>query len=442
MKDIRKAIGIHDETFDLVSVKDLVDRQVLDRPIDGNHGETHPKSEDFVEEGVPFVMASDLKNGRVDYAGCAKISERQAEGLRKGFARNGDVLLTHKATIGETAIVQYEAHPYVMLTPQVTYYRVRDRGALCNRYLRHYFDSSLLQQTLHMLASSGSTRAYLGITEQQRLPVILPPPETQRKIAAILSAYDDLIANNQRRIALLEGMAEEIYREWFVRMRFPGYEGTPLDHGLPRGWEAKSAHDVVDVKGGGTPRTEMQAYWDGDIPFFSPKDSHDGCFCIETEQYITDAGLESCASQLFPAGTIFITARGTVGNIVLAGVPMAMNQSCYALVPKDAQSLYFAFVGLRCAVSVIRGVSNSGVFDNIVMDTFKIIPIIEPGPELRRSFSGLVKPMLEEALQLRQANRVLLGTRDALLPRLISGKLKVDHLDIRLPPSMHESVTA
>mgnify|MGYP001211632680 CR=1 FL=1 len=149
--DRRAAIGIRDLSFELTSVKDLVHRGILERPIDGNHGEIHPKSEDFVEDGVPFIMASDLRAGYVDYEGCAHITERQAEGLRKGFAKNGDVLLTHKATIGETAIVDYEKHPYVMLTPQVTYYRVKDREILNHRYLKHYFDSSLFQQTLHML---------------------------------------------------------------------------------------------------------------------------------------------------------------------------------------------------------------------------------------------------------------------------------------------------
>jgi type I restriction enzyme M protein len=144
-------------------------------------------------------------------------------------------------------IVEYDKHPFVMLTPQVTYYRVKDEKALNNRYLKHFFDSSLFQQTLHMLASSGSTRAYLGITEQQRLPVILPPPEKQEKIAAILSTYDDLIANNQRRIALLESMAEEIYREWFVRMRFPGRPANLSDSLEPAGWERKPLGQLMSL---------------------------------------------------------------------------------------------------------------------------------------------------------------------------------------------------
>ena len=434
--DKRIAIGIRDLSFELTTVGELVKRGVLERPIDGNHGEIHPKASDFVQEGVPFIMASDLKNGRVDYGNCAFITERQAESLRKGFAKNGDVLVTHKATIGETAIVDYDKHPYIMLTPQVTYYRVKDKSVLSNRYLKAYFDSSLFQQTLKMMAGSGSTRAYLGITEQHRLPIILPPPDKQEKIAAILATLEDLFANNQRRIALLESMAEEIYREWFVRMRFPGFQSAAHERGLPKGWIASTAAAMVKVLGGGTPSTEIGQYWDGDIPFFSPKDSHDGAFCLRTEQYITELGLENCSTKLFPEGTIFITARGTVGNLVMAGVPMAMNQSCYALVPRFDDKPYYVFAGLRCAVSVIKGVSNSGVFDNVVMDTFKIIPLIDPGQDLRRKYGELVEPLYQEALNLRHANQKLESMRDQLLPRLISGKLRIDHLDIQFPPSM------
>ena len=223
-----KQLGIFDDSFVLKTVRQLIAENVLEKPLDGNHGEIHPKTEDFVPEGVPFVMATDVNRGVIDYNNCNFISIKQADSLRKGFAKNGDVLLTHKATIGRTAIVKYEKHPYIMLTPQVTYYRVKDRRRLDHRYLRYYFESEFFQETLRLWADSGSTRAYLGITEQQKLPVIIPPIGKQRKIAGILSAYDELVENNKRRIALLEKLAEEIYREWFVRLRFPGHEKSRI----------------------------------------------------------------------------------------------------------------------------------------------------------------------------------------------------------------------
>lgn len=175
------------------TVQELIDLEMLDEPLDGNHGSLHPKASDYVDEGVPFIMANNLINGVVDLDGCSFISEEQAKTLRKGFAKPGDVLLTHKATIGRTAIVP-DGYETIILTPQVTYYRVK-RG-IDNRYLKYYFDSPDFQTTLNNWAGSGSTRAYLGITAQHKLPVILPPYSEQQKIANILEVLDRKIQIN------------------------------------------------------------------------------------------------------------------------------------------------------------------------------------------------------------------------------------------------------
>jgi len=435
MKDIREAIGIRDLSFDLVTVKDLVDRQVLDRPIDGNHGEIHPKSEDFVPEGVPFVMASDLRNGRVDYANCAKITERQAEGLRKGFARNGDVLLTHKATIVATAIVDYDKHPYIMLTPQVTYYRVRDPKALSNRFLKHYFDSSLFQQTLHMLASSGSTRAYLGITEQQRLPVVLPPIEKQQKIAGILSAYDDLIANNQRRIALLEGMAEEIYREWFVRMRFPGWQSTARLGRLPVGWDllplSRAAHvNPIERIGG-----------DEERPFVSMDR-----LSTTSMHFDYDELRQGAAGSKFRNGDSLLPRitpclengkRGLVSCLKPDEVGVGSTEFV-VLRPSLIRSEHLYFLSIDESLRKHAEISMTGASgrQRVQEECLDYFLVAVPSHEVAERFSDVVGAMCKEIGLLAAQSRALIRTRDALLPRLISGKLKVDHLDIRLPPSM------
>ncbi len=175
------------------TVQELIDLEMLDEPLDGNHGSMHPKASDYVDEGVPFIMANNLINGVVDLDGCAFISEEQAKTLRKGFAKPGDVLLTHKATIGRTAIVP-DTYETIILTPQVTFYRVKQ--GIDNRYLKYYFDSPDFQTTLNNWAGSGSTRAYLGITAQHKLPVILPPYSEQKKIADILEMLDRKIQLN------------------------------------------------------------------------------------------------------------------------------------------------------------------------------------------------------------------------------------------------------
>ena len=174
------------------TVQELIDLGWLEEPLDGNHGSIHPKASDYVSSGVPFIMATDLRSGTVDYKNCAFITEKQAAGLRKGFSHPGDVLLTHKATIGRTAIVP-DTYQTIILTPQVTYYRAKEN--IDNRFLKYYFDTPAFQTILSNWAGSGSTRAYLGITAQKKLPIVLPEYSVQKRIASILGVLDEKINN-------------------------------------------------------------------------------------------------------------------------------------------------------------------------------------------------------------------------------------------------------
>ncbi|MCX9559288.1 restriction endonuclease subunit S [Vibrio cholerae] len=151
---------------------------------DGNHGEQHPKAEDYVGEGIPFVMANHIDNGKIDFNKCNYIEKEQADSLRIGFSNEGDVLLTHKGTIGRVGIVQKSHFPYVMLTPQVTYYRCLRE--IQNRFLFWLMQSKFWQDQLKLLAGLGSTRAYIGLLDQKTLSFLIPPEKEQFAIAAYL----------------------------------------------------------------------------------------------------------------------------------------------------------------------------------------------------------------------------------------------------------------
>ncbi|WP_243092946.1 MULTISPECIES: restriction endonuclease subunit S [unclassified Roseburia] len=183
------------------TVQDLIDRGFIDPPMDGNHGEIHPKVSDYVASGVPFIMANNLSDGFVDLSQCAFISEKQASSLRKGFAKPNDVLLTHKATLGRVAIVP-EGNDYIILTPQVTYYRVHK--GLSNVYLRYYFTSSYFQSILESFAGGGSTRAYIGITKQCELPIYLPCESSMLAITGVLKEVEKVRSYNQSEILKLK----------------------------------------------------------------------------------------------------------------------------------------------------------------------------------------------------------------------------------------------
>ena len=170
--------------WELIKIQKLLDLGILDSIQDGNHGEKHPKSSDYCDEGIPFIMANDLINGDIDFAKCKKIPKSIADNLRIGFSRENDILLTHKATIGKVAIVP-NIKDYVMLTPQVTYYRIKKQENLIPSFLKYYFESSKFQKELEVM-SKQSTRSYIGITNQKKLSILLPSIEEQTSIVEIL----------------------------------------------------------------------------------------------------------------------------------------------------------------------------------------------------------------------------------------------------------------
>ncbi len=314
------------------------------------------------------------------------------------------------------------------------------KGAAETNFLYYLFNTSSVRQQIRN-SSAGTKIRHTSPERMYGVDVVVPDLVTQQKIAAILSTYDDLIANNQRRISLLERMAEDIYREWFVRLRFPGHENVKVEKGVPEGWSLSASNEAFDILGGGTPNTDEPMFWTGPIPFFTPKDATANFYALNCEKNISEKGLNACSTQLFPKNTIFITARGTVGKLALAAVPMAMNQSCYALRPKHAVAVYFHYLAIRDSINYIKSVSKSGVFDNIVMDTFKNVPLLLPPQVLMDRFNEAVASLFIQVANLLERNRLLASTRDSLLPRLISGKLSVDALDIRFPPGMGESGT-
>ena len=252
-----------------------------------------------------------------------------------------------------------------------------------------------------------------------------PPLEIQHRIADILSAYDDLIENNQKQIKLLEEAAQRLYKEWFVDLRFPGHENTKIVDGVPEGWNICPFSSKVDIMSGGTPKTSIPDYYNGRIPFYTPKDSDGAFFAYETQINITEGGLKNCNSRLYPPKTVIITARGTVGKTTILAVPMAMNQSCYALKMKENDAPYYLFFALNNEIKALQTMANGGVFNTIIGKTFDSINIQIPKDPLIYGFEETVRPFMEQIKNKLQANSKIVETRNRLLPKLMSGEVEV-----------------
>ena len=199
-----------------IDVRQLVNMGIIEKPLDGNHGELHPKASDYVSQGIPFVMASDLINGKVDIYNCNFISEEQAKTLRKGFAKKDDVLISHKGTIGRTAIVQDIDTDYIVLTPQVTYYRILDDSRINKYFLKSYFDSTYFQNILLSKAQKGATRAYVGITEQLSLPIYLPDIKQQEQFANKVREINSYIEEQQEELKYAKQMFQSLLHHAFT----------------------------------------------------------------------------------------------------------------------------------------------------------------------------------------------------------------------------------
>lgn len=289
--------------------------------------------------------------------------------------------------------------------------RVRLDKDKTNPYFYYYYFKSRygrhkIQALVNQVAAAGIKSSDLG-----KLEIECPEKDEQNRIAHILANFDEKIENNNRIINMLEEMAQVSFKQRFIKK---------IDQ-----LQKVSFTSEVNILGGGTPSTGKPEYWNGSIPFFAPGDANSHFYVINTEKKITEAGLQNCNSKLYPKDTIFITARGTVGKIALTGIPMAMNQSCYALQPKKRLPSYFVFLWVKHLTQSLLKQAVGGVFDTITTATFKNAEIVIPDDSTLRAFDNFAKSNFEQILSLLEENQKLASMRDLLLPRLMSGEIRV-----------------
>lgn len=309
-----------------------------------------------------------------------------------------------------------------------------------------FFFYSLSQFDFGEIAD-GTALPYLTVNGLSKLPVMLPPLSDQHSIAHILGTLDDKIELNRRMNETLEAMARVLFKSWFVdfdpvRAKAEGrdtglppeisdlfpeeFEDSELGE-IPKGWEVQSFGNTVNIIGGGTPKTSVPEYWGGDIPWFSVVDapSLTDIWVIDTEKKITQEGLNNSSTKILETGTTIISARGTVGRLALVGTPMAMNQSCYGLQSKVSSKGYFTFFSTEELIERLRQNSHGSVFDTITRETFSQIFVPSPGKNLIDAFEKRVSSFVERMKSSILEMRTLSSLRDTLLPKLISGEIRV-----------------
>lgn len=305
----------------------------------------------------------------------------------------------------------------------------RGLAAIRHKHGKEYkhFLKGLLDFNLNRLLgnATGSTFPNIGGNQLKDFIIQAPDLPTQRQIAQILTSLDDKIELNLQMNQTLEAMAQAIFKEWFVDFNFPGFDGNLVDE-LPKGWRIGSVLEIATLLSGGTPKTNVPEYWDGDINWISAKDitSSNNQFIIETEKTITELGIKKSAAKLLPIFTTIISARGTVGNFCILSKKMAISQSNYGL-KSNLDYDFFIFLLVKNLIQMMKAFSYGTVFDTITTKTFQEMEIIIPDNTTIEEFEKIIKPIYSKILTNQLQNQSLTQTRNTLLPKLMSGNLEV-----------------
>ena len=250
---------------------------------------------------------------------------------------------------------------------------------------------------------------------------------SQHRIASVLYVYDNLIENNNKRIRLLEQMAENLYKEWFVRFRFPGHEKVEMENGLPKGWNIAPLSSEYNTTSGGTPSRTNMSYYSGSIPWIKTGELQ-GTFILDTEEHITDEAVRKSSAKFIPAYSLLIAmyAGANVGNIGINSIPATCNQACCVITTKGRYPLYYLMFFLQTQKGFLQSISFGAAQQNISQDIIKKLKVILPPVSLCDTFNEIVSPYLHQCEMLMKQNLILKKQRDLLLPRLMSGKLEVN----------------
>ena len=389
---------------------------------DGNHGDSHPKSSDFVKSGIPFVMARDLKKGTVDLENCAYITKEQADSLRIGFAKTGDILLSHKGTVGLVAIVPL-CDEYMMLTPQVTYYRIPQDSSLMSSYLYQFLLSHEYQSRFKNLAFQ-STRSYLGITAQKELFINLPPLKEQQKIAKILSTWDKAISTTER---LIDNSTQQ--KKALMQQLLTGKKRLLDDEGkrFEGEWEEVSVGSLGKIYSGGTPSTSNTEYWDGDINWITPTDitKQDSRYINSSLRKITLEGLENSSAKLVPAGSLLICTRATIGAMAITSHEMCTNQGFKNIVPNSKTNIEFVYYLLTYNKHRMINKASGSTFLELSKTSFESMKFKVPTLPEQQKIATVLTNADKEIELLDQQLADLQQEKKALMQVLLTGKKRV-----------------
>lgn len=415
-------------------IQELVDDEKADIQT-GPFG-TQLKASEYVSEGIPVINVRNIGYGILFDAQLEYIDSKTADRLKVHRLLEGDIVFGRKGAVDRHVLVTQENEGLIQGSDCLRL-RIQSREVL-NKFVSYYFITEAHKSWMNAQGSFGATMTSLNQGIIKRISIPLPPLPIQKKITAVLSAYDDLIENNARRIALLEKMAEEIYREWFVRLRFPGHEQVAFHKGIPAGWEVKQLSELVTTQYGYTASAEDEEVGPKflRITDIVPTviDWRSVPYCKVPEQELN--------KYLLHEGDIVVARTGaTVGyakRIHKSHPPSVFASYLVRLKPKNLEESIFLGISVESDnfKDFISQFFTGSAQPQANAKVMTLYPLLYPNENLILKFNQVVDSIFDQKEALLLKNSLLKQTRDRILTRLISGKLSVENLDIQFPPSM------
>lgn len=373
------------------------------------------KVETFVQTGIPIISGTHLKGIKLVDKEYNFISEEHAKKLKSSNVFRGDVIFTHAGNIDQVSFIPQNSKYDRYVLSQRQFFLRCNKEKILPEYITYYFKTREGQhQLLANTSSTGVPSIAQPVSYLKSISVLIPDTNEQIAIVSILSSLDDKIDLLHRQNKTLEALAETLFRQWFVEQ-------------AEKKWEPASLYDAIEIVGGGTPKKEMPELWNGDIKWISGKDTTQNHkqFITETEKKITVLGLESSATKILPRFATVISARGTVGTYCILAEPMAFSQTSYGIKPKFSDCFFFTYLLIAHSVEELKAASYGSIFDTITTNTFREQSIKIPSEPEIQTFEKKVKPYFNKMLSNQTQIRTLTQLRDTLLPKLMSGEVRV-----------------
>lgn len=322
----------------------------------------------------------------------------------------------------------------IIVSPAYVVFEIIDVKQLLPEYLMMWFRRTEFDRNAWFTTDS-SVRGGFGWEELCNMELPVPEIKTQKVIVKEYNAIVNRIKLNENLDQKLKETVQSIYNRWFVEFEFPDKQGNPykssggkmiynekLGQDVPEGWEIVPFTKAVSLKGGGTPSTTEESYWNGEVPFFTPADVTRSYYSTITEKNITRLGLKNCSSSLYPKNTVFVTARGTVGAIALAGCNMAMNQSCYAIIGEPTHNQYYTHQLTIQALGKLKREAIGAVFNALVTKDFDGQNVVKPTKDVTLLYGNKCDPLYSLTLNFEKQNMELHKLKELVLSKIATIK--------------------